>query len=331
MDGLTGTLSLAFALVATPLSASSVRAVAVTFDDLPVVSVLPLGRAERDALTSALLGAIRRHRVPAIGFVNENKLADSAGTIDPARVALLRRWLDAGLDLGNHTWSHPDLHRIPLADFEAEVLRGERWTRQLLAERGRTPRYFRHPFLHTGRSVAVRDSLTAFLAAHGYRVAPVTIDNGDYLFAAAYDRARSAGDSPGAVRIRTTYLDYMDSVAAFYERQSVAILGRELPQVLLLHVNRLNADAFDAVAAMFERRGYRFISLDEALADPAYASADSYAGPAGITWLHRWAMTAGTSPAVFRGEPEVPDWISAWAGGTPPAPQAPAHDPEGCH
>jgi peptidoglycan/xylan/chitin deacetylase (PgdA/CDA1 family) len=329
MDGLTGTFCLAFALVATPLSAPSIRAVAVTFDDLPVVSVLPLDRAGRDALTSALLGAIRRHRVPAIGFVNENKLADSAGTIDPARVALLRSWLDAGLDLGNHTWSHPDLHRVPLTDYEAEVLRGERWTRQLLAERGRTPRYFRHPFLHTGRSVAVRDSLTAFLAAHGYRVAPVTIDNADYVFAAAYDRALSAGDSPGAARIRVTYLDYMDSVAAFYERQSVAILGRELPQVLLLHANRLNADAFDAIAAMFERRGYRFISLDEALADPAYASADSYTGPAGITWLHRWAMTAGTSPTVFRGEPEVPDWITAWAEGTPP--RLPAHDPEGCH
>jgi peptidoglycan/xylan/chitin deacetylase (PgdA/CDA1 family) len=329
MDGLPAPFCVALALIVGPPAAPPGRAVAVTFDDLPVVSVLPLDPSGRDALTSALLGAIRRHHVPAIGFVNENKLADSAGTLDPSRVALLQRWLDAGLELGNHTWSHPDLHRIPLAAFEAEILRGEAVTRQLLAERGRAPRYFRHPFLHTGRSVAVRDSLTAFLAAHGYRVAPVTIDNADYSFAAAYDRALAGGDREGAARVRSTYLEYMDSVAAFYERQSLAILGRELPQVLLLHANRLNAEAFDAVATMFERRGYRFIPLDEALADRAYGSPDTYTGPAGITWLHRWAMTAGTSPTVFRGEPEVPDWITAWAGGTPP--RLPAHDPEGCH
>lgn len=329
MDGVAVALCLVLLQVAGP-SAPSGRAVAVTFDDLPVVSVLPLDQAQREALTTALLNAIGRHQVPAIGFVNENKLADSAGPPDPLRVALLQRWLDAGLELGNHTWSHPDLHRIPLREFEAEVLRGEVVTRRLLAARGKTPRYFRHPFLHTGRSVAVRDSLTAFLAEHGYRVAPVTIDNADYVFAAAYDRVLSGGDRAGAARVRATYLDYMDSVAAFYERQSLAILGREPPQVLLLHASRLNADAFDDLATMLARRGYRFIPLEEALADPAYASADSYTGPAGITWLHRWAMTAGISPTVFQGEPDAPGWIAAWARGAP----APASDhgpDDSCH
>lgn len=312
---LTG-ITLLLALFLRP--APPARTVAVTFDDLPVVSVLPLAPAERDSLTSRLLEAIDAHRVPAIGFVNENKLFDSSGALDPARVGLLNGWLDHGLELGNHTWSHPDLHRVPLADFEAEILRGERVTRLLLAERGKVPCYFRHPFLHTGRSVAVRDSLNAFLGSHGYRVAPVTIDNSDYVFAAAYDRERAAGDRPAAARIRITYLDYLDSVTAFYERQSVAIVGRELPQILLLHANRLNADAFDDVARMFERRGYRFIRLEQALQDPAYDSADRYTGPAGITWLHRWAITAGVSAAIFRGEPEVPDWVVARARPAPP-------------
>ena len=293
--------------------AGPVQSVAVTFDDLPVTSVLPLSRTERDSLTARLLGAIRRHHVPAIGFVNENKLVDSTGRLDPAQVALLQRWLERGLELGNHTWSHPDLHRVTLADFEAEILKGERVTRQLLAERGKVPRYFRHPFLHTGRSVAVRDSLKEFLDSLGYRVAPVTIDNSDYIFAAAYDRALGAQDRPSADRIRTTYLDYMDSVTAFYQGQAVAIVGRELPQILLLHANRLNADAFDGVARMFERRGYGFIPLDQALEDPAYRSPDSYTGAGGITWLHRWAITAGVSRDVFKGEPEVPEWVAIQA------------------
>lgn len=288
------------------------RAVAVTFDDLPLVSAVELTGSERKELTDRLLTAITRHRVPAIGFVNEKKVMDQAGGVDSSRVDLLRSWLAAGMELGNHTWSHPDLHRVSLTQFQDDVLRGELVTRQLLALSGKTPRYFRHPFLHTGRSLAVRDSLTHFLAQHGYTVAPVTIDNSDYVFAVAYDRARAQGDSSGTARLRTAYLDYMDSVTVFYQRQADAILGRELPQVLLLHANRLNADTFASLAEMFQRRGYRFVSLEQALTDPAYRHRDDYTGPAGITWLHRWAMTAGVSPGVFRDEPEVPDWVADW-------------------
>lgn len=302
-------ISLVFALFL-PLKAPSHRVV-ITIDDLPVISVLPLTNAQRDSITTGILAATRKYRIPAIGFVNENKLLDPAGSVDSARVSLLRRWLDQGLELGNHTWSHPDLHLISLTEFEAEIVKGEPVTRRLLAQRGKRLRYFRHPFLHTGRSIAIRDSLNQFLSQHGYRVAPVTIDNSDYVFAAAYDRARSKGDQQAAARISATYLEYMDSVTAFYERQAVAIAGRDIPQILLVHANRLNADLLNELASMLKRRGYQFISLDEALRDPAYNSPDSYAGSGGITWLHRWAITAGVSRDVFKGEPELPEWITA--------------------
>ncbi len=312
MRGLASILLLVCALVSG--SPAPRRQVVITIDDLPVTSVLPLSQAQRDSITSGILEATNKYRIPAIGFVNENKLADSTGAIDSARVALLRRWLDHGVELGNHTWSHPDLHRISLTDFESEILKGETITRTLLAERNTTPRYFRHPFLHTGRSVEIRDSLNQFLRQHGYQVAPVTIDNGDYLFAAAYDRARARGDAQQVARIRTTYLDYMDSVTAFYEGQAVAIVGSPIPQILLIHANRLNADMLGQLATMFQRRGYQFIPLKQALRDSAYTLPDRYDGPAGITWLHRWAMTAGMPRAIFKGEPEVPDWVDKAAG-----------------
>lgn len=289
------------------------HAVAVTFDDLPVASILPLDAAQREALTRDLLGAIQRHRVPAIGFVNEEKLGGSAEAPDSARVNLLRHWLDAGLELGNHTWSHLDLHDTTLTAYEAEILKGETVTRRLLAERGKTPRFFRHPYLHTGRSIAVRDSLNSFLAAHNYQVAPVTIDNSDYVFAAAYDRALSANDLATSTRVRAEYLSYMDSVIGFYEGQAQAILGRDIPQILLLHASRLNAASFDSLAGLLERREYRFIELGTALTDSAYRSPDNYSGPGGITWLHRWALTRGTPGKVFQGEPDVPEWIATLA------------------
>jgi peptidoglycan/xylan/chitin deacetylase (PgdA/CDA1 family) len=282
--------------------------VAVTIDDLPTVSVVEQSDESRTRLTTTLLAAIASARVPAIGFVNENKLGPR-GQVDPARVALLQQWLDAGLELGNHTWSHVSLHRVTLTEYENEIVLGDSVLRTLLAPRGRTPRYFRHPFLQAGRETPMRDSLDAFLRARGYAIAPVTIDNGDYLFAAAYDRRIAKGDSIAADSVVTTYLRYMDSVFAYYERQSVALLGREPAQTLLMHANALNARAFGQLAAMLIRRGYRFVSLEDALKDPAYAHPDEYRGNSGISWLHRWAITEGRKGAFFAGEPEVPAWI----------------------
>lgn len=60
---------------------------------------------------------------------------------------------------------------------------------------------------------------------------------------------------------------------------------------------------------MYRRRGYAFVPLEQALRDPAYASEDTYTGPAGITWLHRWALTQGRRGAIFAGEPTVPEWV----------------------
>lgn len=285
-----------------------VRTIAITIDDLPTASAPgDLARAQRT--TSDLLGAIKRAGVPAIGFVNEGKLA-SNGTVDPRRVALLQQWIDAGLELGNHTFSHVDLHRTDLKMFQEEIIKGEAVTRRLLEAKGQKPKYFRHPFLHTGRSLDVRNGLVAFLETRGYIVAPVTIDNYDYIFAAAYDRLVARGDAAAVTRLTDAYLDYMEACVVYYEQQSVAILGREIAQTLLIHASALNAATLESLVERIRRRGYRFVTLSDALQDPAYALKDEYVGPAGITWLHRWALTQGKT-GIFAGEPVVPAWVEA--------------------
>jgi peptidoglycan/xylan/chitin deacetylase (PgdA/CDA1 family) len=289
------------------------RAMAITIDDLPTASVLGEDIDGAEATTAALLAAIRRAGVPAIGFVNERKL-ETNGRVDPRRVALLQHWLSAGLELGNHSYSHPDLHRIDVADFEADVARGDAVTRRLTTAAGRVLRYFRHPFLHTGRSQEIRDRFERFLRARGYAVAPVTIDNYDYTFAAAYDRARAAGDRALAGKVRDEYLRYMEAVVAYYEAQARAIVGRDIIHTLLLHANALNAATLDALVERLRGRGYRFVTVDEALRDPAYALPDDYVGAGGISWLHRWALTKGLRGGIFAGEPAVPEWVSRTAG-----------------
>ena len=284
------------------------REIAVTFDDLPIAGVLSHDLASSRTITSKLLTAITAHRIPAVGFVNEGKLRGDGG-IDATRVDLLRMWLDAGLELGNHTYAHLDLNRTPLPAFEEDVLRGEAVTRPLLRVRGMTLRFFRHPFLHTGRDLDTKRQFEAFLATHGYRVAPVTIDNDEYIFAAAYDRASARGDRDLMRRVAEAYIPYMEAKLEFFERNSRDLAGYEMRQILLLHANPMNAEHFGALARVIERRGYRFITLDRALEDAAYESPDTYVGSGGITSLHRWALTKGVGKEFFAGEPTVPAFV----------------------
>ena len=290
--------------------AGGARTVAVTIDDLPGP---PAGLVSNDpaalaAMTARLLAALAQHRVPAIGFVNEGKLVvDGEGAEGvAARTAVLRQWIDAGLELGNHTYSHRSLNRLPLDEFEADVLRGEPVTRSLLAEKGKSLRYFRHPFLQVGLELPKRRAFEKFLAERGYTIAPVTIDNDEYVFAFVYADALRRGDKASADRVAGAYLDYMEQVFTFVEELSRRVTGREIAQVLLIHANALNSDHFDALATRIEKRGYRYATLDETLREPAYALPDDYVGAWGISWLHHWETTAGKPRTP---SPDPPAWI----------------------
>ena len=103
-------------------------------------------------------------QAPVVGFVNEDKL-EVAGVVQPARVAMLRDWLDAGAELGNHTHGHVDLHAVGVPAYEDAILKGERQLRPLLAERGAGPRWFRHPYLRAGRTFEI--ALRPFLDTAG--------------------------------------------------------------------------------------------------------------------------------------------------------------------
>jgi len=282
------------------------RTVAITIDDLPVVSTRRDIENRRE-ITKKLLAHIKKAKVPAIGFVNENKLY-AGDQRDEKQIDLLRMWLDSGLELGNHTYSHRSLNTIPLSDYQADLLKGEVITRELLARKKKTLRYFRHPYLQTGRSLEVKQQFDAFLANHGYTIAPISIDNADYIFSAAYDKAFDKKDLELMKRVGEAYVPYMESKLDYWERQSTKLFGREISQTLLIHANFINSDYFDDLAAMFRKRGYRFVTLEEALKDDAYRLPDTYVGPAGISWIHRWALAKGRE-WVLLDEPKVPDFV----------------------
>jgi peptidoglycan/xylan/chitin deacetylase (PgdA/CDA1 family) len=86
--------ALVLAADAVPQTRAPERTVAVTFDDLPATpaGVVANDVASLQELTRKLLSAVRKHGVPAVGFVNEGKLfVEGGGASD-----ILRGGLAAG-------------------------------------------------------------------------------------------------------------------------------------------------------------------------------------------------------------------------------------------
>lgn len=289
--------TLGFATTAAPT-----RQIAITIDDLPAGAAQTMSAAAIMQMTAQLLAVLKQQNVPAVGFVNERKLYYKWGEVDE-RIKALNLWLDAGFELGNHTFGHTSLNRAGLKDFEEAVIQGESVTRILLAQHNMKLRFFRHPYLDTGRDLQTRREAEAFLAARGYRIAPVTLDAWDWNFAGIYDDAKKRGDTALQKEVVSGYLSYHATVFEYYEKLSKDLIGYEPKQILLLHANFLEAEHIGELLDMIRKRGYRFITLEDALSDPAYSLPDEYVGEEGTNWLDHWAVTRGQPP---QGVPEFP-------------------------
>ncbi|MEO8770641.1 MAG: polysaccharide deacetylase family protein [Ferruginibacter sp.] len=282
--------------------------VCFTIDDLPVVALSFKSNESQKAITIKILQALKDHKIPATGFVNEGKLYE-AGKLDSTKIILLKMWLDAGMDLGNHGFAHLDYHRTNYTEYCNDIIKGEKISKPLMAAYGKTLKYFRHPYLQIGDSKEKADSLHMFLVKEQYIEAPVTIDNADWIFALAYDSAMQKKDTALMRLVGETYLGYMQKKVNYFESLSTKIFNRNIKQVLLIHANALNADYLDALAIMYERKNYEFISLSNALKDPAYLSKNTVYGRWGISWIERWAMSMGKEGEFFKNDPSTPDYI----------------------
>ena len=273
------------------------RKVAITIDDLPRGGDggPPDFEAIRD-MTLRLLAPFRQQHIPLTAFVHAGvtRLAP-----DELR-RILELWLDAGADLGNHTYSHASLNTTPVAEYEQNILRDDAILRPIIEVRGKKLEFFRFPFLQAGATAEAKLAIQTFLAEHGYRNAPVTFDNSDYMFARAFTNPELEA------RALREYVPYLESVIAFFEQRSVEVAGREFPQILLIHASELNSQMMPAILEMFRGRGYSFVSLDRALQDDVYRLPENYVGRGGFSWIHRWSMTKGMPG---KAEPDEPEWV----------------------
>jgi peptidoglycan/xylan/chitin deacetylase (PgdA/CDA1 family) len=302
--------ALAFLLL-TASFAGAQKQISITLDDLPVTSYsqnpAPEAVRAQQEITRAVLAALQRHHAPAIGFVNEIKL--NTPRARDAYAAMLQSWLDAGMDLGCHGYSHLALSDTPLPAYEADFIRGTVITPLLAQQSGKREHYYRYPYNDTGDTAEKHDGFLDYLAQQGYQPAPMTLENDDWMYAVLYNQALQAGDTPLATRLRDAYLGENEQKIAFVERLAEKEFHREIPQIADLHVNRLNADSLDALLQQYEQHGYKFVSYDAALADPAYARKDTYVSRNGVSWLERWASALGIKDN-FSDDTDPPPWVT---------------------
>lgn len=274
------------------------KEIAMTIDDLPLNG--PSVKIERlRKMTEKLLAVIKANEIPVVGFVNEGLLYAPNETDE--RIAVLKMWTDAGVELGNHTFSHLGFKDASLDDFEDDFIRGESVTKILL--KPNKVRYFRHPFLQMGETRALEDSFRKFIDERGVKAVPITMDTMDWMFLAAYAKALNENDKALQKRVTDEYLKFVGLKIDAAEKNSNALFGRNIKHILLLHANELNADNFEAVVKIYKAKGYRFITVEEALKDEIYRFPEKYAPTS--DWLSHWAFSQGKKIET----PSPPDFV----------------------
>ncbi len=276
------------ALLGAAQTAPAGRSVALTFDDLPAAGAAnpdedpALTTQSIRAMNTAILSTLRAHHAPATSFVNERGVAGYPDAED--RRKILRQWIASGMDLGNHTYSHADLNGNSVEEFAREIEKGEATIGPLMKAAGKKLAFFRFPYNHTGDTRSKHDSVARALAERGYEVATCTIDTEDFDFERAFRRMLLAHDLKAAEKLRADYLRYTEAEIDYYAGLHKQIFARETAQVMLLHVNRLNAEVLDQVLRLFEDKGYRFVTLSQAQADPAFRTPDTFVTKFGPMW-----------------------------------------------
>ena len=279
-------------LVNAQKSVTGDKRIAIGFVAIPPVDRGGDPPKDSDATARLIIAKLQQYKIPAIGFVNGAMISDGE-KLYPIRANIVRLWRDAGLEVGVGTYKHISFYHTPYDEYVASVEKNEAITSKILAERNLKLRYFSYPYLNTGRSVEDRDRFENWLGQKNLTSVKYTFDNNEWMYSYAYDLAREDNDLNTMNEIRVAFVRYMDRMIDHYETYSRDMFGRDVAQSMVLTPSRLVADSADDLFGLFQKRGYTFISIDQAQADEAYKTPETMVGDFGTSWFDRWARTQG--------------------------------------
>jgi peptidoglycan-N-acetylglucosamine deacetylase len=253
------------------------RQLVVTIDDLPLTYEGRFDQGMDETYSRKLMDTLDAFHVSATGFVTGRRIRK-----DYQR-DLLTEFLKRGNTLGNHTFNHLDLNEVTAQEYSKDILHCE----DVIAPWVAGTKYFRYPYLHRGDSPEKRDEVYAFLSAQGFAIAPATIFPGDWIFDAEFHERRKIGDAAGSDRAGREYLKAIREKTHHAEDLAKRKVKREVPQILLIHMNVINGLYLHNALSWYRDEGWSFVTLDEALKDPVYAMKERKCSRESLIWLER--------------------------------------------
>jgi len=255
-----------------------------------VHGALPPGLSRSDIARSVLGALAARKAPPTYGFVNAKGLEEAPGNAE-----VLRLWRAAGHPLGNHAFSHMDLHANPTEAFEQDVVANEATLRTYMGDGDW--RWFRFPYLHEGETLQKRREAARFLKERGYRVAQVTLNFDDWAFNDPYARCLARHDSAAVDWMKERFLRRADESLIRDLDLARRMFGRDIAHVMLLHLGALQTVMLPRLLDLLEQRGFEFVTLSAAQGDSAYDEEVDRPFPSGSTWLDQVAAVKGLDAA----------------------------------
>ena len=238
--------------------------IAITFDDLPAHGPLPPGETRMQVAEMVIRALHRAHVPPTYGFVNGILVQQQPDTI-----GVLGAWRAAGNPLGNHTWSHMNLNQHSLEDFEGDITHNEQLL-QLQMKGQDDWHWLRYPYLAEGDTPEKKMGVRAFLAKHGYKIAGVTMSFADYEWNEPYARCSEKQDVGGIAWLERSYLRAAEENIGYERELAKELYGHDIPYVLLMHIGAFDARMLPRLLNVYRRRGFTFVSLQQAERDPFY-------------------------------------------------------------
>jgi len=187
---------------------------------------------------------------------------------DPDRSDSLKLWVDAGLPLGSHTFSHLDLTTHSAEEFEVEIAENEPFLQTLMG--ARDWHWFRYPYLHEGDTLEKRHAVRKYLQEHNYKVAEVTLDFEDYAWNNPYARCVAKQDNESIAWLKQSYLSTAAEYISLGQKMALQLYGRDIKHVLLLHTGAFDSVMLPELLDLMGKQGFHFVTLAEAEKDPAY-------------------------------------------------------------
>lgn len=226
------------------------REIALTIDDLPFV-----GEAKNFHL-NMIIQTLKENEIPVTGFV-------IAREVEPNNWSVLQKFHDAGFGLGNHTFSHQNLNRVPTQTYIQEIDSADKILTPLLTE----PKFFRYPYLAMSQGQK-KEEVLHYLSSKNYQIAPITVDSKDFMFNQLLLGVPEKARRQFLELLKPSYLDFIWQQTLKAEEQNRQAHKTSRAQILLIHSNLLNAYVLPDIINLFKQNGYNFVRLEEALKEP---------------------------------------------------------------